>query len=233
MALKLLTASSTIVVGVCAVFIVSCASITPKEMDTGNKTRTKFQEYKLDKYITNAGDLKKAETNFQEASKFHTNDKVRAKMALDKAMDVYDTAIFKGMPEITTEKKQTNELKKTAAQDIKAQVAMKDKYAEAMAAYNEAEAARMANEKPVSNTGKPYVFKASDKSEKTMKEREARRENYLKAADLYAKAEQLFEVARVEAKKKKDKSTSALNKANDALKKAETTKTPVIEEGNN
>lgn len=214
-------------------FLISCASITPKEMDTGSKTRAKFQQYNLAKYITNETDLKKAETNFQEASKYHTNDKIRAKMALDKAMDVYDTAIFKGMPEITTSQKQTNEVKKKGAEDIKAQIAMKDKYAEALAAYQEAEKARMETEKPSSNTGKPFAFKASDKSEKTMKEREDRRENYLKAADMYAKAEKLFEEARVEAKKKKDKSTAALNQANNAIKKTETTKVPTAMEGNN
>ncbi len=91
-------------------------------------------------------EYRQAESSFQEAQQLYGKDNSGAKAALEAAVQAYTVVIDKGFPLKIAPLRAEAEKGRADAEELKAQVAAKDLYAEALDSYRQAVAAEDAGE---------------------------------------------------------------------------------------
>lgn len=118
----------------------SCASLPTEEYNRAQKLREKVIEYNLGEYASET--YQKAEKYYNEGEDYYTNEEKKdAKAALDVAISNLNETIKIAFPKYTKALRETTSKNKTSAEEIKAEVAMKESYNKAMSVYAEAQSA--------------------------------------------------------------------------------------------
>ncbi len=117
--------------------LISCLSTPQKEYEKANELRKKVQKYDLKKYAEE--EYKNAEKNYEEAKILVESKKnFKAKKILGIVNNGYQTVLDKGFPPYTDERDNETKKEKKYAEEIKANVAVKEQFEDAEKTYNDA-----------------------------------------------------------------------------------------------
>jgi tetratricopeptide (TPR) repeat protein len=117
-------------------FVFSCLSSPDAKYQETGKLREKVKKYNLEKYAKGEYDL--AEKNFNDGKDLiDKKNSYKANKVLDDANKYYKVILEKGLPPCTEDKNNEVKLEKKNAEDIKANVAVKDQFSDADKIYNE------------------------------------------------------------------------------------------------
>lgn len=126
------------------ILLISCYSSPDKELDQAKKYKEKINKYELKKYAEKENDL--ADKAYDDAAKVMTPkssfNNGKAKKSLDTANSNYKTVYDKGITTLSDDESKKTKEEVNSANQIKANVAVKAAYDEALALYNQAIAAR-------------------------------------------------------------------------------------------
>lgn len=117
--------------------LISCLTSPETQYQEIGKLRAVVRKYKLEKYAKAENDL--AEKNYSESRTLIDGKKnFKADKTLKEANKYFKIIIEKGLPPYTEERNTLTKEQKKSAEDIKANVAVKEQFAEAEKTYNEA-----------------------------------------------------------------------------------------------
>ena len=117
--------------------IISCISSPETKYEKANKLRAKVQKYELKKYAEE--EYKTAEENFDKVNNLIESKKnLKASKTLDIVNNNYQTVLDKGLPPYTDEKNDITKKEKEYAEEIKANVAVKEQFEGAEERFNNA-----------------------------------------------------------------------------------------------
>ena len=129
----------------------SCATAPEVEEDTraalpetehtrANELKAQADKYNLVEYAPD--EYSQAEQKLKDGEATYKTDNASSKKSLDEAIAGYEAVMTKGFPLLTEKKQEETEAIVKQAEDIKAQVAMKEEYTAARAKYDQALAAQ-------------------------------------------------------------------------------------------
>ncbi len=134
---KIRFSGNFLIMNILILFFCSCISSPDAKYNIANKYKEIIKKYNLQKY--DKDDFENAEKNYNEAKKYMESKKnSKADKSLTEANKNYKAVLDKGFPLCTEEKnKEVDEIKKNA-EDIKANVAVKDQFTDAESTLKEA-----------------------------------------------------------------------------------------------